>query len=135
MTGYVIQYTDRDGEKTDTTVADSDELSLTIDHCGENVNISIIALPQHLPSEPQIINLTLRKIITAWIIVVAQNIMIVLTLVTFNSVLSWLSIQCNAWYSYKIMLSRSMIVNFNTLHEILISLSLQLSLALSPYIQ
>ena len=53
MTGYIIHYTDRDGEKTVTTVADSDELSLTIDHCGENVNINIAALSQHLPSEPQ----------------------------------------------------------------------------------
>ena len=35
----------------------------------------------------------------------------------------------------KIMLPSSMIVNFNTLYEIWISLSLQLSLALSPYIQ
>ena len=66
MTGYVIHYTDRDGEKTDTTAADSDEL--TIDHCGENVNISIAALSQHLPSEPQIINLTLRKIFTGYVI-------------------------------------------------------------------
>ena len=64
MTGYVIHYTDRDGEKTDTTVADTDEL--IIDHCGENVNINIAAL-SHLPSEPQIINLTLRKIITGYV--------------------------------------------------------------------
>ena len=65
MTGYIIHYTDRDGEETDTTAADSDEH--TIDHCEENVNISIIALSQHLPSEPQTINLTLRKIITGYV--------------------------------------------------------------------
>ena len=65
MTGYVIHYTNKDGEKTNTTVADSDEL--TIDHCGENVNTSIAALSQYLSSEPQIIHLTLRKIITGYV--------------------------------------------------------------------
>ena len=66
VTGYIIHYTDRDGEKTYTAVADSDEL--TIEHCGENVNISIAALSsQYLPSEPQIIHLTLRKIITGYV--------------------------------------------------------------------
>ena len=89
MTGYIIHYTDRDGEKTDTTVADSDEL--TIEHCGENVNTSIAALSQYLPSEPQIIDLTLRKIITRYVMSWLRN-MIVLTLVTFNIDLSWLSV-------------------------------------------
>ena len=65
MTAYVIHYTDRDGERTYATVADSDEL--TIDHCGENVNISIAALSQYLPSGPQIIHSTLRKIITGYV--------------------------------------------------------------------
>ena len=60
VTGYILRYTDRDGEKIDTRLPPN-EHSYIIDHCGENVNTSIIALSAHLASIPEEIELLLRK--------------------------------------------------------------------------
>ena len=60
VTGYILYHTDRDGEKNETRLP-LNEQSYIIDHCGENVNISIVALSPHLASVPEVIELLLRK--------------------------------------------------------------------------
>ena len=63
MTGYILRFTDRDGEKIDTGLSPN-EHSYIINHYGENVNTSIIALSAHFASIPEEIKLLLRKRLT-----------------------------------------------------------------------
>ena len=60
VTGYILYHTDRDGENNETRLP-LNEQSYIIDHCGENGNISIVALSPHLASVPEVIELLLRK--------------------------------------------------------------------------
>ena len=60
VTGYILYHTDRDGEKNETRLS-LNEQSYNIDHCGENVHISIVALSPHLASVPEVIEHLLRK--------------------------------------------------------------------------
>ena len=60
VTGYILYHNDRDGENIETKLSPNEQ-SYIIDHCGENVNISIIALSPFLASVPEMIELLLRK--------------------------------------------------------------------------
>ena len=62
MTGYVLHYNGSSGEEWNVTVGPTAQsYTLNIIDCVGDVNITLVALSQHLSSQPQTLSLHLRK--------------------------------------------------------------------------